>query len=115
VNAKNSGDVIAAAMLDYVKEHYSEKILMSDVERNCNYSGVVLNRRFKAQMGITFNEYLNRYRIRKAVEMLNEGSSVHEAAASCGFSEYKYFNTVFRKYVGYSPKDFLTMLQSARL
>ena len=105
-------DEAVEKMLAYLEEHYSEKILMSDLERVCNYSGVILNRRFKARTGMTFNEYLNRYRIQAAVSMLRRGVPVHEAAAACGFSEYKYFNTVFRKYVGYSPKDFLAMLQA---
>ena len=99
-------------MLSYLEAHYPEKILMSDLERVCNYSGVILNRRFKSRTGMTFNEYLNRYRIQAAVVMLRSGVPVHEAAAACGFSEYKYFNTVFRKYVGYSPREFLAMLHA---
>ena len=99
-------------MLSYLEAHYPEKILMSDLERVCNYSVVILNRRFKSRTGMTFNEYLNRYRIQAAVVMLRSGVPVHEAAAACGFSEYKYFNTVFRKYVGYSPREFLAMLHA---
>ena len=107
---KTLADEAVGKMLEYLKKHYSEKILMSDLEKYCNYSGVVLNRRFKAQTGSTFNEYLNRYRIHMAVSMLRGGVSVHEVSTVCGFSEYKYFNTVFRKYVGYSPKDFIAIL-----
>lgn len=109
-DVKDTADEAVGKMLEYLKKHYSEKILMSDLEKYCNYSGVVLNRRFKAQTGSTFNEYLNRYRIHMAVSMLRGGVSVHEVSTVCGFSEYKYFNTVFRKYVGYSPKDFIAIL-----
>ncbi len=104
-------DEVVADMLRYLQQHFSEKILMSDLEKQCHYSGAMLNRRFKAQTGMTFNEYVIRYRVTEAVRMMRDGRSVNDTAASCGFSDYKYFNTVFRKYVGYSPKEFISMLR----
>ncbi len=52
--------------------------------------------------------FLNRYRLLKAVELLqNDKVLVYEVAEEVGFSEYKYFSQVFKKYIGMPPKQFL--------
>ena len=62
---------------------------------------------FKKATGMTFTEYLNRFRIQKAVEILNdENTSSPEVGYLCGFSTPKYFRDVFRKYVGCTPKEY---------
>ena len=56
----------------------------------------------------TFNDFLNRYRMQKAVELLKENKyKVYEIADLVGFSDYKYFIKVFKKYVGCSPVKFV--------
>ncbi len=100
-------DKIVLAMLQYIREHYKEKLTMQDVTAALNYSETFLNKRFKKQMGTTFNEYLNRFRIQKAMELLNAGGlSVSDVSWECGIHDYKYFNVVFRKYIGCSPKEY---------
>ncbi len=100
-------DKVVLAMLQYIREHYREKLTMQDVTAELNYSETFLNKRFKKQMGTTFNEYLNRFRIQKAMELLKAGElSISDVSWECGIRDYKYFNVVFRKYVGCSPKEY---------
>ncbi|MCC8060657.1 MAG: response regulator [Clostridiales bacterium] len=101
-------DRLVQQMLDFVRDNYSRKILMSDLESALNYSDTFLNKKFKEAMGTTFMEYVNRYRIHQAIRMMTEeGLPVQETAWRCGIGEYKYFRTVFKKYLGCSPKEFL--------
>ncbi|WP_298674002.1 helix-turn-helix transcriptional regulator, partial [uncultured Megasphaera sp.] len=59
------------------------------------------------EMHYTFHDYLNRYRIQQAVKKMKETDyKVYEIADMVGFSDYKYFIQVFKKYVGMSPKKF---------
>ena len=61
---------------------------MSDLVKRMNYSDTFLNKKFKEAMGTTFMEYVNRYRIQRAIEMLmNEGMAVQEVAWKCGIGE----------------------------
>lgn len=101
-------DQVVGQMLEFIAQHYSEKIVMQDVVSRLNYSETFLNKRFKKVTGMTFTEYLNRFRIQKAVELLNnrEGPSSPEVGYLCGFSTPKYFKDVFRKYVGCTPKEY---------
>ncbi len=102
----NSSEIIRK-MLKYTEINYNSKIVMDDISKYLNYSETLLNRKFKEEMRITYNEYLNRFRIQKAIEMFREGNEyICDIAEYCGFNSYKYFNIVFRKYIGCSPKEF---------
>lgn len=112
----NSGggyDEVVNGMLSFISENYSQKILMRDVVKTLNYSETFLNKRFKEAVGTTFIEYLNRYRIQKAVQMLQEQDcTVQDAAWKCGIGDYKYFGIVFKKYIGCSPKEYLSRIKN---
>lgn len=95
-------------MMNYIKEHYSSHVSLTDVSGQCGMSCTYLNAKFKSGTGYTFNDFLNRYRMQKAVELLKENKyKVYEIAALVGFSDYKYFIKVFKKYAGCSPVRFV--------
>lgn len=100
-------DQVVGEMLNFISNNFSKKITMQDVVRHLNYSEAFLNRRFKKVIGMTFTEYLNRFRIQRAIEILSDGtSSPQEVGYQCGFSTSKYFKDVFHKYVGCSPREY---------
>ena len=99
-------DTTVLEMIDYIKNKYQEKISISDLSKDLAYSESMLNRKFKKEVHITFNEYLNRYRINKAIDLLkNSDYNITEIAYMCGYSSAKYFARVFKKYLGMSPSD----------
>ena len=60
------------------------------------------------RQGYTFLDFLNRYRISQAVKLLKKQEyRIYEIAEMVGFSDYKYFIKVFKKYAGCSPNKFL--------
>lgn len=94
----------ADAMLQYIRQHYAEHISLTDLSQQLNISCTHLNAKFKAETGYTFHDFLNYYRIRRAVELQKQGErKLYEIAELVGFSDYKYFNKVYKKYTGYSP------------
>lgn len=98
-------------MLDIIRANYKDKILMRDVSMQLNYSEVYLNRKFKDAMGTTFIEFLNRYRIQVALDMIKKGDTkIQDISWKCGVGEYKYFNIVFKKYIGCTPKEYLKLI-----
>lgn len=101
-------DYIVKQMLEFIYTNYQNRIIIQDVVDKLNYSETSLNNRFKEAIGTTYIEYLNRYRIQKALELLREGNtSIQEVGWKCGIGEYKYFGTVFKKYIGCSPKEYM--------
>lgn len=104
-------DGVVSEMIDYVKEHYSEKFVFEDVAKTIGYSPNYLYKSFKKYTSLTFNDYLNRYRIQKAIDlMLTTDKKIYEISYECGFKEYKYFNKVFKKYVGVSATDYVDIV-----
>lgn len=105
-------DSVVKQMLDFVSQNYQKKIVMRDVVDTLNYSETFLNKKFKEAMGVTFIEYLNRYRIQKALEILqqDQGVRITEVAWRCGISDEKYFRNVFKKYIGCSPKEYVNLI-----
>ena len=79
---------------------------LNDLCREFNISDTYINRLFKKDTGYTVNDYLNRYRISVALHLLrNTDMRVYEIAELTGFSDYKYFSAVFRKYLDISPSS----------
>jgi two-component system response regulator YesN len=100
-------DPLVMQILDFIAKHYTQKITLSDLSDNMYYSERYINQRFQKALGTTVIEYLNRYRIQKALSLLQEDELlISEIGWLCGIGDYKYFNHVFKKYVGCSPKEY---------
>ncbi|OCN04482.1 hypothetical protein A4S06_02380 [Erysipelotrichaceae bacterium MTC7] len=108
-------DALVQDMLQFVSAHYQERITIEDLCETLNYSESLLSRRFKQAVGLTFIEYLNRFRIQKAIELLkNKTFQPNEIPEQIGISEYKYFSVVFKKYMNCSPKQFVELLEESK-
>ncbi|MBR5642164.1 MAG: response regulator [Firmicutes bacterium] len=106
---------IVTQMLDYVHDHYSEKITLGIIAEHLHYSENFILRRFKEEVKANFSEYLSQYRISRAMDLMRTSeNTLSEIAALCGFSEYKYFRIVFTRYVGCTPKDFQRLVKEDR-
>ena len=98
---------------DYIKRHSAALLPLEDfdVQRavsDCPVHCVkaALKKILVSYTGRTFIDVLNMSRIRRALELLQDGCYLmYEIALICGFSEYKYFCSVFKKYTGKSPGE----------
>ena len=66
----NKEDHLVDKIMEYINLHYSEKIFLSDIADVLNYSESLLSKRFRRVTQMTFNEYLNRFRIQKSIEYM---------------------------------------------
>ncbi|MDD3252825.1 MAG: response regulator [Lachnospiraceae bacterium] len=100
-------DPVVTEILDFVEQEYARKVTLADLVERLHYSERYLNQKFQKAMNTTIIEYLNRYRIQKALTLLRETDTpLSDIGWQCGVGDYKYFNHVFRKYVGCSPKEY---------
>lgn len=94
--------------VDYIKQHYHEKVSASAAAQCCGLTRFEFSRRFRATFGTTFRDYLMRVRIMEARRMLTEGSSsVTDVAYSVGFNDGSHFAHLFRRHTGLLPSDYL--------
>jgi len=89
---------------EYIENHKSDPISLSEVARALNVSTFYFCKLFKKATGINFTEYLSRVRIEKAKNLLlNPNLRVSEIAYEVGFQSLTHFNRVFLRIVGRSP------------
>lgn len=62
---------------------------------------------FEKETGTPPNHYVNIQRIREAKELLRDGLTVTDTAHALGYSSSQYFATVFKKWAGLSPTDYI--------
>lgn len=94
-------------VLAFIEDNYTEKINMSDLVDQLGMSATYINNKIKESTTYTFNELLNRYRIQKAIEIISIGEDkISMIALDVGFSDYRYFIKVFKRYTNALPSDF---------
>lgn len=80
---------------------------MDDIVSETSMSATYLNTQFKEVTSYTFNEFLNRYRIQKAIELIRTtDDKISTIALDVGFTTYRYFVRVFKRYTGIVPSEF---------
>ena len=88
----------------YIHENYPEPISRADLARHVSITERYLTYCFHQETGITPMSYLNRYRVKRAKMLLEQGTlNMTEVALAVGFSDCSYFNRVFRQEVGVTP------------
>jgi AraC-like DNA-binding protein len=93
--------------IPFVQSNFAEKIALATVANVCGMGQFQFSRAFKRDYGLTFRDYLLRYRIGRAAELLREArGSVTEAAFNVGFSDLSHFARMFRRYTGTNPSDY---------
>ena len=96
-----------SAAIRYIDENYNRNIYLDDVCKIAMMSQAYFSYLFKQITGNTFVEYVNSLRIGKAMEMLKGSSiSITDICFTTGFNDAAYFNKVFRKETGLSPRQY---------
>lgn len=91
----------------YVKSYYDRPIKLSYLANLYFIHPDYLRRLFKKETGITFSEYLNRVRINRAKELLSDSAqTVTSICFEVGYNNVCYFNKLFKKSTGMSPREF---------
>ena len=90
--------------LGYLVEHATSQITRWQLAESVNVSEDYLTRIFRKELGLSPWDYLNRYRIYLASELLRQKAvSVNEVAYRTGFQDQAYFCRVFKKIKGVTP------------
>ena len=96
--------------MEFVRENYSRDISVSDLAKASNMSVSRFFPAFKKSTGITPVEYINNYRVSRAIVLLisdrNNDMSIEEISESVGFESSAYFRRVFKKLTMKNPRDY---------
>ncbi|MBY0203643.1 MULTISPECIES: AraC family transcriptional regulator [Paenibacillus] len=99
-----------------MQAHYQDDLLLKHVAEAVGYSVQHLNRLFHQHYGVTGHQYMQRWRLQKGLEWLNEHpeASVKEAAENVGM-EVNYFIRMFKREFGETPGKGMKLRNQLRL
>jgi AraC-like DNA-binding protein len=98
---------------EYVDNHLSDKIRLLDLAAVAGLSRMHFASQFRVATGLRPHEFLLRRRIQRSEELLRSGSmAIVEIALSVGFQTQAHFSTVFKRFVGFTPRQWRTAGQS---
>ena len=117
VTANTSQEPLAVSKaLQYVERNYRGKVSSAKAASLCHLTTFQFSRLFKETYGLTFQEYVTRFRLREAGRLLkNPNAQVSDVALLVGFNDASYFTKVFRRYTGVSPSRFAQLADAAEL
>jgi len=94
-------------------EHVWDKsdLTMPDFAREVGMSKSQLARKLKALSGLSPNDFLKEYKLRRAIALMeDQNMNIAEVTMAIGFSNPSYFTKCFRKRFGKAPSDYLITL-----
>lgn len=106
-NGTNSSAFLRS-IITYVQEHITETITVNALAKDLCLSPNYLSFKFRQESGMTFSQFVTQQKIKKAKEYLkNTNRSILEISTLLGFSSQGYFQNVFKKVTGMTPREFL--------
>lgn len=98
----------AKEMTDYIHSHYMKDISLVDVAKTVHLHPKYASALFRKSTGMTFIQYLNDYRISKAIEIMSVQPDItHDAIAlMVGYENQRNYYKVFRKKCDCTPGEF---------
>jgi len=98
---------IVKSAIEYIEKNYNKNISLESVSKEVYVTPTYLSILFKREIGINFIDFLHKYRIQKAQELLkNQNLKTYQVANLVGYNDEKYFSQLFKKYTGLTPSQF---------
>jgi AraC-like DNA-binding protein len=105
----NTSSPWAARATAYIEEHIEDRLKVRDLAALMGSSAARFTARFEKEVGIPPSHFILRRRIDRAIREMKArpDRAITDIAMDLGFSSSQYFATVFKRFTGHTPKDFL--------
>lgn len=91
----------------FVEENFRSRIRLQDAAGIVCQSEGYFSHYFKNRFGLTFSEYVKRYRLKYAANLLiSSGKSIAEVSFDSGFTSVTFFNRAFKEFYGMTPSSY---------
>jgi AraC-like DNA-binding protein len=99
--------LIPQDILDYINEHFNEKISLGDLSQRCFYNPAYFSRLFKKAFNMSFTDYIMDIRLKHCCELLkNSDYTIDRIIEECGFSDRNTFYERFKNKYGCTPSEY---------
>lgn len=92
---------------EFIQDNLNDDLSLVRLAELNYFNPTYLSRLFKQERGINLSEYIERCRIKKAMELLRDADlKVREVAASVGYEAAHSFTRFFKKETGMTPQEY---------
>lgn len=90
--------------INYIEKNFYKKITLEEISSLLHYTPQYFCSKFKLETGYSFAEYLQKVRINKSCQLLQDTNmKISEIAEAVGYSDIRYYERIFRKYINRTP------------
>jgi len=89
---------------EYIYDNWDTNFSLNELSAVLDIHQVTISKNFTRYFGCTLGEYIRKYRIEKAINMIRTtNKTLTDVALSCGFADQSHFIRTFKKYTGTIP------------
>lgn len=100
-------------VIDYISHKYSDPIHITDIADYCALDRSYLSKMFKLATNYSPQEYLIRYRLKKAKQLLKDSTMpIQHVAYAVGYNDPFSFSKIFKKELGLTPSEYRSQKNS---
>lgn len=109
VKIKSPDEKLLERVMNVINKNLSNSDLSVDaIADEVGISRVHLHRKMKELTGQTPHDFIRNIRLKRAAQLLtNQNMNITEVMYACGFNNAASFSTIFKKFYGLSPRDFM--------
>jgi PAS domain S-box-containing protein len=102
-----------AQFLDYIDERLEENVLIANAAKHTSTSMDALGRLVHDVFGLTPKQLLQRKRMERACQMLEEGTgTITEVSGACGYADHSAFTRQFKAKIQITPAQYRATFKS---
>jgi signal transduction histidine kinase/ligand-binding sensor domain-containing protein/DNA-binding response OmpR family regulator len=109
IQMKTPDDKLLERVMNVINKNLNNSDLNVDsIAREVGISRVHLHRKMKELTGQTPHDFIRNIRLKQAANLLTRpGMSVTEVVYACGFNNAASFSTIFKKFYGMTPREYM--------
>ncbi len=94
-------------IFSFIDNHFQDDCSLEKLANEVSYSYAYISKYFKQTVGMSYNSYVNYYRISEICYRLdNTESSILEISDECGFGSLRSMNRNFKKQMNVTPAEY---------
>lgn len=105
--SRETGSEYVEMAAEYIRKHFQEDLTVAKLARYVGLNRSYLTTVFQNTVNMSPQQYLMRFRMERAAQMLQEGElTVGEIARSCGYPDPLTFSKAFKRTMGVTPSQY---------
>ncbi len=94
------------SVIELMRENINKPLTVTEIAKLCNMSESSLKKLFRFYSDVGVAKFFLRMKLRRSMELFDEGLSVGEVCDMLGFSDISYFSSAFKREVGLTARSY---------